>query len=163
MRPIWFKILCAKAPEEFSADDWKELRKIANNIYRFDHERRDKITTRLCNILGYGSVSDIGKKREEASQAIDFLIEFEKKRKRSGLGVEPFCENAFTDNEGVTSNGQTLRNKYYKYKNMINMTTDELFEFEFGMTCQEFIEAESEAEKFRKKVKISRGKPKSDI
>ena len=159
MIPIWLKILRAKTPEEFSISNWKKLRKIASNIYHFDREPQDKRITRLCNALGYSSISDIRKQREEASDVVDFLIEFEKQRWVTDLAVDSFCrEHNFRNKDGTYSTGQTLRNKYHEYKKRVNMPTEELFELECGMTRQEFLREERN----KKKIKISRCKPKTD-
>ena len=153
MTPIWLNILCAKVPEELSADDWNELRRIAHDIYYFNHERHDNKTKKLCRILGYNSLPDIGKKQEKISTAIDFLLAFEKKRWLTGLGIDPFCkDHHLVDKDGESSSGQTLRNKYYNYRKKLKITTEKLFELEYGMTRQEFLTAE----RIKKKVKISK-------
>lgn len=159
MHNIWFEILCAKSPGELSTDDWKTLRKTASAIYNFDHERKDNRLKRLCNVLGYTSISDIGKKREKSSLAADFLIKFEMERWPTGLDVEPFCDEIGFMYRGTFSMGQPLRNKYYSYIKMFHMTIEELFEFEYGKTYQEYLLGEEA----KRKIKITKPRPKNDV
>ena len=130
---IWATLLMAKAPEDFSPEDWKRLRSIAANIHGFGTEKGESTSSkarRLLTILGFSSFEDMKKQHHSSFADVHLVIELSKATLEAGQSILKYSENnGITNYDGIYLEGQHLRNEYYEAMKRLNLSSDTVESF----------------------------------